>query len=227
MIQDEQERRERQGSAEATRLALLMAALRLFGRNGYEATSTREIAAEARANIGSIAYHFGGKEGLRAACAEHIVATIKAIAGPAVGLDGDAPALEQKAAEDVLVQGVMRMIGFIVSQPQAGEFVQFVLRELSVAGPGVDVLYDGVFLPVHKRLCQLWGQATGQDPESERTRIAVFAMVGQVVYFRIGREAVVRRMDWPTIGPAEAARLGAVIAENIRAMVAAHRETQR
>lgn len=225
MADDDRERKERQGSADATRLALVMAGLRLFGRQGYEATSTREIAAAAGANIGSIAYHFGGKEGLRAACAEHIVGTIKAIAGPAVGLDDAAPVLPPQAAEDAVVMGATHMIGFIVSQPEAGEFVQFVLRELSMAGPGVDVLYNGIFLPVHRRLCHLWGQATGQHPESERVRIAVFAMIGQVVYFRIGREAVVRRMHWPTIGPAEAAKISAVFAENIRAVIRAHRET--
>jgi AcrR family transcriptional regulator len=225
MMKEGQERGEREGGAEATRQALLMAALRLFGRKGYEATSTREIAAAAKANIGSIAYHFGGKEGLRAACAGHIVATIKAVAGPAVGLDGGAPVLEPQAAEDVLVQGVTRMIGFIVSRPEAGEFVQFVLRELSTAGAGIDILYNGVFEPVHKRLCQLWAEATGQPAESERTRIAVFAMIGQVVYFRIGREAVVRRMGWETIGPAEAAKVVAVFAENVRAVLKVHRET--
>ena len=57
-------------AADMTRDALVRAALKLFGRQGFDGTSTREIAAEAKANIGSIAYHFGGKEGLRAACAQ-------------------------------------------------------------------------------------------------------------------------------------------------------------
>ena len=148
----------------------------------------------------------GGKEGLRAACAQHIVDTIRAVAGPAVGL-GDTEVLDPGAAEQRLTQGVQRMVGFMIARPESGEFVQFVLRELSIAGPGVDILYNGVFEPVHKRLCQPWGQATGQPAESERTRIAVFAMIGQVVYFRIGREAVLRRMEWGSIGPAEAAKL--------------------
>ncbi|RUU04606.1 TetR family transcriptional regulator, partial [Mesorhizobium sp. USDA-HM6] len=63
--------------ADQTRAALVQAALKLFGRRGFDGTSTREIAAEAEANIGSIAYHFGGKEGLRAAAADFIVETIQ------------------------------------------------------------------------------------------------------------------------------------------------------
>jgi AcrR family transcriptional regulator len=42
-------------TAEQTRTALVHAALKLFGRQGFDGTSTREIAAEAKANIGSIA----------------------------------------------------------------------------------------------------------------------------------------------------------------------------
>src|SRR5436190_21096300 len=71
--------------ADMTRAALVRAALKLFGRKGFDGTSTREIAAEAKANIGSIAYHFGGKEGLRAAAADFIVETIQGIAGQALG----------------------------------------------------------------------------------------------------------------------------------------------
>ena len=46
--------------------------------------------------------------------------------------------------------------------------------------------------------------ATGEPAESDRTKITVFTLIGQVVYFRIGREAVMRRMGWSDIGPDEA-----------------------
>jgi TetR/AcrR family transcriptional regulator, regulator of cefoperazone and chloramphenicol sensitivity len=223
MAKDERHLKTAPGGAEATRQALIMAGLTLFGRRGFEATSTREIAAAAKANIGSIAYHFGGKDGLRAACARHIVDTIRRVAGPAVGL-GEAEVPDAREAELRLVQGIERMVAFMVAHPEPAVFVQFVLRELAAAGLGVDILYDGVFEPMHKRLCQLWGQATGQPAESERTRIAVFAMIGQIVYFRIGREPVLRRMGWNDIGPAEAARLAAVFTENLKAALRAHRE---
>lgn len=43
---------------------LLDAALALFAEKGYAKTSTREIAQAAQANIASISYYFGDKEGL-------------------------------------------------------------------------------------------------------------------------------------------------------------------
>ena len=59
--------------ARAPATAIVEAAMRGFAEKGFAATSTREIAALAGTNVASISYHFGGKEGLRAACAEHIV----------------------------------------------------------------------------------------------------------------------------------------------------------
>ena len=78
-------------ASDQTRMALIRAALKLFGAMGYDGASTREIAAAANANIGSIAYHFGGKEGLRAACATFIVDTIQAVAGQAFAAEIAAP----------------------------------------------------------------------------------------------------------------------------------------
>lgn len=210
-------------AADATRMALVKAALQLFGRQGFDGTSTREIAAAANANIGSIAYHFGGKEGLRLAAADYIVETIQTIAAQAFG--SSAPALPDNAeqAEAQLDATVERMVGFIVARPEAGEIVQFVLRELSTPTDALDRIYSGVFEPVHRRLCQLWATATGEQAESEKTRISVFMMIGQVVYFRIARAAVMRRMDWADIGPAEAAKVIGIAKENVAAIVAARK----
>jgi AcrR family transcriptional regulator len=206
--------------AEQTRAALVAAALKLFGRQGFDGTSTREIAAEAKANIGSIAYHFGGKEGLRIAAADHIVETIRAIAGQALGPTTAAPP-SQEAARAQLFVVLEAMVGFIVASPQAGEIVQFVLRELSHPTAALDRIYAGVFEPTHRRLCQVWEQATGEPAESEATRLTVFTVIGQVIYFRIGREAVLRRMGWREIGKAEAAKVVAVATGNLKAMLAA------
>lgn len=211
--------------ADMTRAALVRAALELFGRQGYDGTSTREIAAEAKANIGSIAYHFGGKEGLRTAAADYIVETIQAIAGQALGAmqAGARP----EAARAQLFAALEAMVGFIVARPEAGHIVQFVLRELSHPTAALDRIYQGVFEPTHRRLCQLWEQATGEPAESETTRLTVFTLIGQVIYFRIGREAVLRRMGWREIGAAEAAKVVAITSGNLAAILAARNPVAR
>ncbi|BCG84764.1 TetR family transcriptional regulator [Mesorhizobium sp. 113-3-9] len=222
-VPDAKNPRRETSPADLTRTALVRAALKLFGRQGFDGTSTREIAAEAQANIGSIAYHFGGKEGLRAAAADYIVETIQTVAGQALGSAQVAAANDPEAARLLLFGALERMVGFIVAQPQAGEIVQFVLRELSHPTAALDRIYDGVFEPTHRRLCLIWEQATGEPAESERTRLTVFTLIGQVIYFRIGREAVMRRMGWHDIGAAEAAKVVAVTTDNLSAILAARK----
>lgn len=211
--------------ADLTRKALVLAALRLFGRQGFDGTSTREIAAAANANIGSIAYHFGGKEGLRTAAADHVVETMRMIAGQAMGaLDVPDPvSTSEDAARAQLFLALDRMVTFVVARPEAGEIVQFVLRELSQPTDALDRIYDGIFEPAHRRLCALWEQATGEPAESEHTKLTVFTMIGQIVYFRIGREAVMRRMGWNEMGAAEAAKVTAIARENLDATLHARK----
>lgn len=221
-------RSRRVDGAEQTREALIHAALRLFGEHGFDATSTRAIAAAAKANIGSIAYHFGGKEGLRAACAQYIADQISQVAGRALGdLYADPSHLEQlgpERAAEKLVQVVEAMVGFLVARPEAGEIVQFILRELAHPTDAIDVIYDGVFEPVHRHLCALWEAATGDPAESDYARIAVFTMIGQIIYFRIAQEPVRRRMGWEEIGPQEASSVVAVASDNLKAILEARRK---
>ena len=208
--------------ADQTRAALVRAALKLFGRQGFEGTSTREIATLAKANIGSIAYHFGGKEGLRAACANYIVETIGGVAGAAMA-EATGEMHDAETAQARLNAVLEAMVGFIVARPEAGELVQFVLRELSQPSEALDIIYDGVFEPVHQRLCRIWAEASGEDAESERTRITIFTLIGQVVYFRIARAAVMRRLGWDHLGPAEAATIISVVKGNVEAILAARK----
>jgi len=209
-------------SAEQTRRALIRTALKLFGAKGFDGTSTREIATAANANIGSIAYHFGGKEGLRTACATFIVEQLQAIAGKALADTGGPKSAAEAQAQ--LEMALDRMVGFIVAAPEAGEIVQFVLRELTHPTAALDIIYGGVFEPIHKRLCQIWAEATGMEAESDRTKLTVFTMIGQVIYFRIARFAVLKRMGWSEVGARQASEIVAVAKGNLAAVLAASRK---
>ena len=70
--------------------ALIAAALDLFGAKASRRPRPAPIAAAAGANLASIAYHFGGKQGLRLACADHVVETIRGALGPALAAALDA-----------------------------------------------------------------------------------------------------------------------------------------
>jgi AcrR family transcriptional regulator len=206
----------------STRATLIRVALVLFGSKGFDGTSTREIAAAANANIGSIAYHFGGKEGLRIAAADYVADLIRVTTEQAMNASAQPAASASRgpeAARAQLATTLERMVTFIVASPEAGEVVQFVLRELSYPTAALDRIYDGVFEPVHRRLCEIWEQATGEPAESEAVKIRMFMMIGQVVYFRIAREAVFRRMAWTDIGPEQAKTIASIAVDNLSAIL--------
>ncbi|MDP2120881.1 MAG: CerR family C-terminal domain-containing protein [Hoeflea sp.] len=210
-------------AGDQTRMALILAGIRLFGAKGYEATSTREIASAANANIASIAYHFGGKEGLRLACAQMVGRRIHGVVGPVLAsIDpGDDPAKAQAAFELV----IMGVADFLLGQAEARDIASFMVREMGVPGTVFDTVYAEFILPVHRKLCLLLGLATGQDPESDLIRLGAFSIAGQVIYFRIGHAVVARRMEWEIAGPAEIARIKTIVLGNIRAFVATNRKS--
>lgn len=201
-------------NSSGTRQKLLAAAIDLFGRQGFEGTSIREIARQAKANIAAIAYHFGGKEELYRACLEHIVQSVGQGLGEQLqpsddlGLDPDQA---RKALKDIF----FAITGFLLATPQVASFVRVVVREQMDPTPSFDLLYRDFMEPLHRRLCRLWALASGSDAESETTKVAVFSILGQVLLFRIARAGALRRMGWRDIGERELAILRQRIAINV------------
>lgn len=207
--------------SQATREALMKAGIKLFGEHGFDGTSTRALAAAAGANVASIAYHFGGKDGLRRACAEGIARKLGGVIEPVLDQAGADP--DPETAATILERTAATMTRFILTGPETETMVPFLLREVARPGEVLDIVYEGVMRPVHAHVCALWAAATGGEPESEETKLAVFAAIGQVLYFRIGREIICRRMGWTTMGADEADRVAAVVTGNFRAIIAANR----
>ncbi|HRO13065.1 CerR family C-terminal domain-containing protein [Amaricoccus sp.] len=197
----------------STREVIIEAALRGFGEKGFAATSVREIAAAAGTNIASISYHFGGKEGLRDACAEHIVRLMGdalAAARPGEPLPPD-----PLAAAETLAGLVRSLVRFLLLEPQGPLVAGFMLREMAHPSSALDTIYEGLFDGVHRTACAVWATATGRPAESEAVRLAVFAVIGQILYFRIAAPVVERRMGWPGIGPAEAEAIAGTVLRNL------------
>lgn len=204
---------------EGTRLALITAGLHLFGSKGFAATSTRELAAQAQTNVASIAYHFGGKDGLRLACAEEFARRF----GAQVAGDAALPSTPDQARQ-ALATVLTHMVQFVVGSAEAGALVPFMLREIAENGPGTDHIYNGLMEPTHRRFCALWAIATGQDADTETTKLAVFSMVGQVLYFRIGAAIIRRRMGWQAMQKPQVDAIVTQLLFNLDAVLAAATE---
>lgn len=203
----------RKPAESTTRANLIDASLYLFGRKGYDGTSTRELAARAGTNVASIAYHFGGKAGLRAACAGRVAEQVSAVLDAGV-MGSDPPTPQAASAQIEMLAGAF--VRLIVGAPQARDMVAFMLRELTDPGEVADTLFTAFVEPRHIALCGLWATATGRSVDDEEIKLAIFAMIGQVLYFRLAQPFVARRMEWDDIGTAETRQIADVVIANLR-----------
>lgn len=194
-----------------TRTNLIEAGFYLFGRNGFDGTSTRQLAARARTNVASISYHFGSKAGLREACAMTVVGRI------ADALDGELESAQtQDAAAEQIERIARALLDLIVGSPESADMVAFMLREVAESGEVAEAVYSKFIEPRHKALCGLWAIATGRDSEDAEVKLSIFAVVGQVIYFRIATPFILRRLSWNRVGPDETRQIAALVVENLR-----------
>jgi AcrR family transcriptional regulator len=91
------------------------AAVRRFGAEGFGA-SVRAIAADAGVSPGLVIHHFGSKEGLRAACDEHVLRTIREAETDAFTRGSPADWLHQLAELDRYAP----LVGYLVQTLLAG-----------------------------------------------------------------------------------------------------------
>ena len=206
-------------SSPDARRRLIEAGIAQFGRRGLEGATIRDIARTASVNIAGIAYHFGGKDQLYLACAEHIAKTVLAGVGARLAHSGEKLTTPADELKEVLASAAE----FMLATPEIADFARFVLREQMEPSPAFDILYATFMEPMHKRLCRLWAQATGNEPESERTKLKVFALIAQIFLFRMARAGALRRLNWQEIGASEINAIIALAGESVDALMEAEK----
>jgi AcrR family transcriptional regulator len=211
------------GESDGTRTALIRAGIELFGRNGFDGTSTREIAKAAGVNIAGIAYHFGGKSGLHRACGEAIAAIVIEHVATATPPEGDVSALAPEVAADLFVAAVCGIGRFMLGRPEAEAVARFMVREQMDPSETFATLYERLIRPRHETMCRLFARATGERAESTDVIIAVSAMFGQIMFFRVGRATAMARLGWETFDGDRLEAVLAVVTSAIRATIADRR----
>ena len=187
----------KQASEGATRRKLIEAGVRLFGLHGFEATSTRALAAAAGVNLGSILYHFGGKEGLYRAALEDIVEYKLKELGPrldaVLAVSADASAGRETLLETLRAL-VRTMVEVMLGSEQSLAFSQIMMQEQIAPTPAFNLLYHGFFEKVYAAWASLLGRLTGLPQDGMELRLRTLSIMGQFVIFRVGLKTTLRRL---------------------------------
>jgi AcrR family transcriptional regulator len=183
-------------SNQGARERLLEGAIDTFGRHGYEAATTRMIAAEAGVNIAAIPYYFGGKEGLYRAVISRIVDIVRAESG---GILENLETLswrsdnERDLALSKLQHLIEKLISLVIGSAQGERIARIILREQMYPSSAYDLIYSGFMEPILETITALVMAASGESSE-RRAKLRALTIIGQVLVFRVARETIVRSL---------------------------------
>jgi AcrR family transcriptional regulator len=201
----------------ATERKLIEVAIDLFGRKGPDAVTTRIIAEAAGAQQSAISYHFGSKDRLYLACAEHIAATMRErIAQLLVKPLTDISIDDAKSRIALIVGGMSA----IMMQDEIAPIARFIVREQMNPTPAFAVLYDGAMRHIVEPMVVLLGTISGDSLTIEELRVRCIALMGQVFALRSARAALMCITGWEHVGPRETGLVRDVVVANTRAVLA-------
>ena len=184
---------------EATRQAILDAAIICFGQAPFDAVTTRQIADAAGVNLPAIKYYFGGKEGLYTACARSLVEAVKASVSPSV-LTAPAGAKDAKAE---LKSVMLVLLALATDGAHARARTGYYLEVLQREGPAQDILLKELWAPGIEYVAALIARTQNRKKITEADRIDSINLLSSLTGYTLGRNVSGHVLGWQTFGPKE------------------------
>jgi AcrR family transcriptional regulator len=167
-------------AAKDVRNRLLDVAEELFSERGFADTSIRDITVEAKCNVASVNYHFGGKEKLYTDVWRHHLLLLR---------DNQIASIERVMSEnqgtpcleDLLKSFAETFIGSLVDETKSSRLLKLMMREMLDRHLPPDMFADEVIKPT---LGAMQKALLKTCPGLQESRIAliVFSIVGQLIH---------------------------------------------
>lgn len=203
-------RKSRGDRGDQTREKLLKSSVDVFGRYGFDGSTTRMLADAAGVNLQAIPYHFGGKEGLYIASAEYIGEAISShvaqvreeVRGRLAYLEASGQPPTGDEARKHLTLIAQTMVALFVSK-QSEPWARFLIREQMEPTEAFARVYGGVMKPMLELVSKLVGVLLDEDPLSTHIRLRTLSFVGSILVYRMAHAAALAHLGWDTVGPRE------------------------
>lgn len=183
--------------SEATRHRLIDAGIELFGCFGYDAVTTRQLAEAAGVNQAAITYHFGGKQGVYLAVANHITAII------AEDLRLISESVQARLEEyldradigTLLLDTTLAIARLAFEYEQHGIRLIFLMREVMHPSIAFDQLYAKVSSPLRNIIGELIDRLIDAPVDTPGTILLAHAYLGQIIGFAVAQEGLKRWLN--------------------------------
>ena len=197
---------------EERRLQIIEAAIHRFGEDGYDGASTRDIAQEAGVNPPAVQYYFHSKEGLYAACFEHIIGKFSAVMQGVYQRAGAIGPEDADAARDVFCDLLDAMAEFLFETAGSDGWRRFAARVKAHDSPcRFEDLEKSLEAELFRHCFHLVAIATGDAPTSDSTKLRTFGAMGTLTAFHHERDSMLELLNWPDLRGARRAQFKALV----------------
>ncbi|MBN2475927.1 MAG: CerR family C-terminal domain-containing protein [Pirellulales bacterium] len=185
--------------ADDTRHRLLEAAGEVFAEKGFQAATVRDICGRAGANLAAVNYHFGDKERLYVEVVKHAHHCGEEIAYPQWP-PGTRP---RKKFRDYVSHMLIRLL----DPRRPAWHTQLMAREMAQPSAACAALVESYIRSGHELLEEILVELMPPETSAIARHLAAFSIVGQCLYFRIGRPIVERLVGEDEFRTYDVARL--------------------
>ncbi|HWG76301.1 MAG TPA: CerR family C-terminal domain-containing protein [Steroidobacteraceae bacterium] len=203
---------------EQTRARIIATALQIFGDQGYDQASTRQIAANAGVNPPALQYYFDSKEGLYRACVQTIIDRVLEVLAPAMQrAQASIRSRTRPAALEALL-GLLDALADALVAAGAEAWSRFIARgKADGSEPAMTMMRERVSTPLRLAVCELIGLILREDPDAEQTRLRALTIMGQVSMCHANRQGTLAALGWQQFDARGIAAMKAVVRAHTRA----------
>ncbi len=203
-----------------TDVRLLDTAVEHFGRLGLKGASTRLIAAEASVPMSLITYHFGGKDQLYLAAAEHIATSMREWMRPALDR-ADAIAADQGSAEASrrALHIICERFIEILMNKETEALARFIVREQADPSEAFSLIYESAMGVTISRVADPIAAAVASPMDPQEARLRSVALLGQMLVFRVSKATALAANQWTSFSAEHVAMIKRIVADHLDAIV--------
>src|SRR5262245_23625985 len=205
--------RRRRPTAAATGTRVIRAAGTLFAERGFHGTTMRDIAERAGANVASGHYHFGSKRDLYLAVLRAAFAEVRGLLERG-GVQVDEARLDRMTPDELetlLEKRLALMLGSLLGPPPSLHGT-LMMREMLDPSDALPIVVSEFIQPMTEDVAAIVRRLAPRLDE-EHVLWCVASIVGQALFYRLTRPAILRLLRLGDFTPAYEARLAAHIAE--------------